>query len=196
VLLGTAAAVLAAAGAATVVLLASGSTAAEAAAITPTSIAGARLGLAESAYAKLVGGQSSREVLPVSGHVKLTFFDRDVAVYFKGLTDTAVQITTWNRAYRTTEGVGPCSTLAQVKKAYGKRLKRSPFNTVGGQTYAYTVGRSLIFAFNGLPPHPSKRVTAVALYYGDAPEAGVDGGALSFAGYIAINETDESSCFA
>jgi serine/threonine-protein kinase len=196
VLLGTAAAVLAAAGAATVVLLVSGSTPAEAAAITPTSIAGARLGLPESAYAKLVGGPSSREVLPASGHVKLTFFDRDVAVYFKGLTDTAVQITTWNRAYRTTEGVGPCSTLAQVEKAYGDRLKRSRFNTVDGHTYAYTVGRSLIFAFNGLPPHPSKRVTAVALYYGDAPEAGVDGGALSFAGYIAINETDESNCVA
>jgi Protein kinase domain len=194
VAVGAVAALAAAMGAVTALVLASGSTPAEAAAITPSSIAGARLGLPESAYAELVGGRRRRDVLPESGHVRLTFVDREVAVYFKGLTDTAVEVTTWNKAYRTTEGVGPCSTLPQVKKAYGTRLKPSNQNTIDGHVYAYTVGRSLIFAFNGPPPHPAQRVTAVALYYGDAPEADVAGGSLSFAGFIAINEADESTC--
>jgi hypothetical protein len=112
-------------------------------------------------------------------------------VYFKGLTDTAVEVTTWNRTFKTAEGVGPCTTVAQLKKAYGSRLRPSPRNTLGGKVYAYLVGRSLIFATPGPDPipGPSKYVTAVALYYGNAPAANEQNGALPFAAFIAMSET-------
>jgi tRNA A-37 threonylcarbamoyl transferase component Bud32 len=157
------------------------------AAISETAISGATLGLDANAYEEHFGKPWSRSLLE-SGHLKLTFTRPKVGVYFKGLTDTAVEMTTWNKAYRTAEGVGPCSTIGQVKRAYGSRLKPSSHNTIAGETYAYTVDRRLIFAFNGPPPNPSKRVTAVALYYGDAPGANKNGGSLSYAGFIALTE--------
>jgi serine/threonine protein kinase len=164
--------------------LISGSTHANAASITPTSIAGAKLGLEPSAYKKHFGGAWKSERTPESSHSKLTFAEREVAVYFKGLTDTAVQITTWNRNYKTAAGIGPCSTIKELKKAYGKRLKPSEFNTQRGIVFAWKVGTSLLFASNG-----QDHVEVVALYYGAAPDWDKPGGSLSFAGFIALSET-------
>jgi len=183
-LLVSAAAALAAAGAAIGSVLVWGGSHANAAAITPSSIEGARLGLEASEYKKHFGKPWSSVWLADSDHSKLTFPDRQVAIYFKGLTDTAVEITTWNKAYRTAEGVGPCSPITELKKVYGKRLKPSKFNTQRGIVYAYTVGKSLIFASNR-----QETVEVIALYYGRAPDWDKPGGSLSHAGYIALTET-------
>src|SRR5215217_6195879 len=116
-LLAGAAAVLAAAGLVIGGVVISGSTDGAASSISQSSIAGAKLGLKPSAYKKLFGRPWRREFVPDTGHTKLTFDKRQVAIYFKGFTDTAVEVTTWNKAYRTAEGIGPCSTIAQAKKA-------------------------------------------------------------------------------
>ena len=160
-------------------------------AITETSIADAKLGLRQTGYEQLFGAPWRKRLLENSGHTKVTFPNQKVAVYFKGLTDTAVEVTTWNRTFKTAEGVGPCTSVAQLKKAYGSRLKPSLRNTLGGKVYAYLVGKSLIFATPGPDPSPgpSKYVTAVALYYGDAPAANEQNGALPFAAFIAMSET-------
>ena len=80
-----------------------------------------------------------------------------------------------------------------LKAAYGRRLEPSPYNTIKGKTYAYLVGKNLIFAVGGRPPHPGKTVIDVALYDGDGPRndgtgVRVDGGTLPFAGYVALSE--------
>jgi len=189
-LLAGAAAVLAAAGLAIGGVVISGSTDGAASSISQSSIAGAKLGLKPSAYKKLFGRPWRREFVPDTGHTKLTFDKRQVAIYFKGFTDTAVEVTTWNKAYRTAEGIGPCSTIAQAKKAYGPRFKPSQWNTLQGRVYAYRVGRDLIFAAQGAGQGgpPSQQVSAVALYYDAAPDANLRGGALPLAAATAINE--------
>src|SRR5262249_38296802 len=93
----------------------------------------------------------------------LTHRSREVSAYFVGTDDKAVELTTWNSTARTPEGIGPCSTVAQLKKAYGSRLKPSPNNhTPANVPLGYTVGKHLFFAIGpGLTP---KVVEAVALY--------------------------------
>ncbi len=84
-----------------------------------------------------------------------------------GTVDKAVELTTWNANDRTDAGVGPCSTLAELKRAYGKRLKLVPNN----HGYGYTVGKHLFFAI-GTPPHP-RFVSSVAVYSNELTNAGV-----------------------
>src|SRR5439155_20761223 len=127
--------------------------ASSAASIQQSSIAGAKLGRHASAYKALLGKPVRKDVLE-NRYSRLVFTKRKVEVYFKGSVDKGVEITTWNKAYRTSAGVGPCSTVAKLKAAYGSSLK--PFKQ-SGKTYAYTRGK-LIFAANGL-----KHITAVAL---------------------------------
>jgi hypothetical protein len=158
--------------------------------ITPSSIAGAKIGLSRSAYKTLLGRPVTTQTLTQPDNwSKLVFAKRMVSVYFAGRPGGAVIVTTWNRSFKTAAGIGPCSTIAQLKRAYGSKAKPSPFNTVDGKVYAYTVGKNLLFAANGTPPHPSKYVTAVALYDGSAPDVNESGGSLSLAGYIGLTET-------
>ena len=163
--------------------------AAPASPISSTSIAGATVGLPASAYEQALGTPVRKEALKVpDGYSRLVFTKRKIAVYFKAGTDKAVAVTTWNAGLKTSAGVGPCSSIEQVKAAYGGKLKPSKPNTLGPRIYAYTVGR-LIFAAAGRDPKPgpSKHVTAVALYSGIPGPA--NGGALAYAGFLALNET-------
>ena len=119
---------------------------------------------------------------------------RKQAIYFDPDTRRSIIVTTWNPEHRTAAGVGPCSSLEELESAYGSALKPSPWNSIEGRVYAYTVGENLLFAFNGRPPNPSKHVTAVALYDGNGPKddgSGVDvqNGTLPFAGFIALSES-------
>ena len=109
-------------------------------------------------------------------YTRLSFTKRRINVYFAGGVDRAIQITTWNKAYRTAEGVGPCSTVAQLQKAYGKRLKPNP----GNSNLTYIVGRSLIFQV----PERASYVSNVSLYDGSGPAWNKPSGPLYFASYV------------
>jgi hypothetical protein len=155
-------------------------------AITQVSIAGAKLGLSARTYKKLIGGPAFR--LPLSGpNGEPTGFSRlvfpSLSVYFEPKKTRGAVITTWNRRYKTASGIGPCSTLRELKLAYGDRLKPSKFNTQHGVVYAYTLGKNLIFAS---PNHTY--VEVVGLYNGSDPNVGKPGGSLSWAGYIVLSE--------
>lgn len=170
---------------------------ARAPAITPSSIAGATLGLTAAGYRRLLGAPSRLEKakggdlgLPgfqqPDGWSRLVFPRRKLEVYFDGGT-RSVLVTTWNRAFRTTAGIGPCSTVAQLRKAYGSKLKPSAFNTQRGRVCVYTLG-DLLFAAADLVT-----VTAVGLYDSKAPGAQRKGGSLAYAGFV-IQPPDQVSC--
>ena len=147
-------------------------------AITPTAIAGEALGLTDSAYNSAFG--VSAGIIPLrypSDYAVRTYGDRKVSVLYasgdskaiqKG-TAKAVEIVTWNANDRTSAGVGPCSTVAALKAAYGHALKPSPSSIQDGKVYGYAVGR-LFFATG--PAHDPKTVQAVALYRNPLPLAG------------------------
>jgi hypothetical protein len=170
--------------------------AASPAAITPTTIAGAKLGLGATAYKQILGKPYRFEqakggdfTLPgfqqPSNYTRIVFPKRKIDVYFKDGIDKAIQITTWNKAYRTAEGVGPCSPVTQLQKAYGSRLKPNPGN--GGETYI--VGRSLIFERD----RGGGYVTAVALYDGSHPGWNKPGNELYYASFVA-SSPDQVPC--
>ena len=141
--------------------------------ISQTSIAGAKLGLHPGAYNRLFGKPVRKDALRYpKNYTRLVFTKRKVAVIFPP-SGKAIEITTWNKADKTAKRIGPCSTIKQLKAAYGGKLKRSEPNTVNGKVYAYTVGK-LIFAAAGRDPKPgpSKHVTAIALYSGPLNVAG------------------------
>jgi hypothetical protein len=106
-----------------------------------------------------------------------------VAVYFPPGGEKAHIITTWNKDNRTVKGVGPCSSLEELKDAYGKELKPAKSGTSpdGKKVHAYLVGKNLLFAVG----NNMKAVKAVALYDGSAPGARVPGGSESYANYVA-----------
>jgi hypothetical protein len=175
-----AAAAAAAAAAAVAVLVAGGSSPPSRPQITPTAVAGAALGLTEDDYRGLFGVGWTNGVFEGPDYHYLSYPDRRVTVYFPSKGGRAVEITTWQKDFRTAAGVGPCSTIADLKRAYGNALKPSPHNTIDGKVYAYIVGH-IIFGANGRPPHPSTRVTSVAIYRGIP---------LGWASYTALHEPD------
>ena len=161
--------------------------------ISQVSIAGAKLGMSAAAVKTAVGGsvQKGRGTVDNPGqpedYARLAFPKRKVAAYFLDGTDKAIIVTTWNKAYRTAAGVGPCSTLAQVKAVYRSALKPSKHAIVNGVVFGYRVGKNLFFAFDARPPTPSPTVTAVGLYNGNAPSAANSEG---LAGFVTQSETN------
>ena len=147
-------------------------------AITPTLIANAPLGLKVDEYKALFGVGWRDEIFQGPNYPTLRYFGRALAIYFERPGGPAVEITTWNEDFKTAAGVGPCSSIEDLKNAYGNALKPSPENTLDGRPYAYIVGH-LIFGANGKPPHPSTHVTAVGIYSGIT---------LGFAAYVLLNE--------
>ena len=139
--------------------------------ITPSSIAGARLGISSVDLQRVWGSPGQRLSMQFPPNYSLvTERSRNVSAYFVGTTDSAVEITTWNKADRTAEGIGPCSSFAALKKAYGSRLKASKSSTHNGVSVGYTVGKHLFFALG--PGTTPKIVEAVALFSNPSSEAG------------------------
>jgi hypothetical protein len=163
--------------------------AAETQGITQESIGGAKLGLSARTYKKLLGKPDLK--LPLyqpsgnkpTGWSHLVFAKRGLNVYFAPRKTRGAVITTWNSRYKTAAGLGPCSTIAELKLTYGNQLRPSKFNTIHGVVFAYTLGKNLIFASNNL-----SYVEVVGLYNGSDPKVGKSGGSLSWAGYITLSE--------
>jgi hypothetical protein len=155
-------------------------------AISQTAIAGAKLGLSANAYKRRLGGWRA-ETLTEPNFPALVFQGPKVAVYFPPGGEKAHIITTWSKDNLMANGVGPCSTLQQLKKAYGREVKpaRSGTSPDGKKVHSYTVGKNLIFV---LGPD-LQTVKAVALYDGGAPRAHEPGGSEAYANYVGAVET-------
>ncbi len=134
-----------------VALALAGAAAAAAPAITPTTIAGAKLGQSQPYYEQLLGKPYAIAELE-GNRGRLIFPKRKLTVEFPS-NGKADGVVTWNTAYKTAAGVGPCSTAAALVKAYGASLKPFKFQ---GKLAAYRLGK-LSFRIDG------GRVAAVML---------------------------------
>ena len=158
--------------------------------ITQGSIGGARLGRPAASYDRLFGERGRKDVFNLPQYDVDIFGDRGVSVYFNQGVDKGIIVTTWNKGFKTAAGIGPCSTIADAKAVYGSTLRPNSANIIKGRVYAYTLGKNLVLAANGKPPHPSKYVTAVALYNGSAAGVSSRGGTRAYAGFVALSETN------
>lgn len=101
-----------------------------------------------------------RHDLLEDGYERYVSPKQKVEVYFRKGTKGVAVVTTWNKQLVTDVPViSPCSPLADLKAAYGKRLV--PFRQ-NGKIYAYRVG-NLVFTIAGT------RVGAIGL--GRGPQA-------------------------
>jgi len=152
--------------------------------ITANSIAGVKLGLPSNAYIQTLGTPVRADAgLAGGAFTRLVFTKRKIAVYFSNQADEGLEVVTWNKTDQSTNGLGPCSSITQLKATYKTRLKPMPSNTINGAVYVYHVG-NLLFAANGKPPHPTKRITAIAVYN---PTLFHDPKAASYAGFFILS---------
>jgi hypothetical protein len=89
--------------------------------VTVTSIGGIPLGLSAARYRRLF--RERPIVTRFSGGVTRLVFDRRELHVYLGPTGRGIGILTRAREYRTAKGVGPCSSLAKLRRAYGGRLR-------------------------------------------------------------------------
>ena len=131
-------------------------------AITQNSIAGARLGRMPSYYKKRFGGWQAR-VLSEPDFPSLAFDTPEIAVYFPANAQPADIITTWNSDNQTAAGIGPCSTLDEMRRrtATGSSRRGPAPTRRTGVIHSYVVGDNLLFAREGRPRdhHPQSRCT-------------------------------------
>ena len=155
--------------------------------ISQTAIAGVKLGQGAAYYTQRLG-PSRKSTLDGPSYPYLTFQQPEMAVYFPPADARAIIITTWNRHYRTAEGIGPCSTVQAMMAAYGSAVQRSEYSQLkDGMAYFYVVGSNLLFA-----TRPERHtISAVALYRGPPLHTGRGDTPESFAGFIA---SDEAAC--
>jgi predicted Ser/Thr protein kinase len=151
--------------------------------ISEIEMAGARLGQPAAYYKQLFGGYREATIAGPN-YPTLAFQQPEVAVYFPSPGKGAIIITTWNQQYRTAKRIGPCSTLADMKKAYGSAVKASEEATLkDGSVHAYVVGDNLLFSTQNM-----RTISSVALYRGSPGNTG-DGSPQAYANYVAANET-------
>jgi len=121
--------------------------------ITQSYVAGIHLGASQAAARALMTKPVRLDRLE-DGYVRLVSTRQKLESYFRTGTKGVAVVTTWNRQLKTDEGIGPCSTVTALKRAYGGRLV--PFRQ-GGRIVAFRL-RNLIFTVEG-----GKRVAVVAL---------------------------------
>lgn len=119
--------------------------------ITQSEIGGVRLGLARKQYVHLLGRPSFTTRFG-HGVVRLAFADKKLAVYLSR-SGRGVAILTSAERYRTAKGVGPCSAVPALTRAYKGRLVTT---RRAGHAVAYRLNH-LVFA------SPSGKVGAVML---------------------------------
>jgi hypothetical protein len=153
--------------------------------ITQTSIAGVELGRTKAFYQRRFGGYKELVLTewepPIPG---LTFGPHEVGVYFRADPERADIITTWNRRHRTAAGIGPCSTIDAMRRAYGRAVHPNPNGSPEGEpVWHWVVGPNLIFATQN-----RRTISAVALYRGFLPNTARDP-RRGWAGFVAAVET-------
>ena len=159
---------------------------ASAPAITQTSIAGVELGRPQAFYTQRFGGYKQITLTEVSPPIPgFTFGRFQVGVYFRADPERADIITTWNRQHRTAAGIGPCSTIDEMKRAYGESVQPNPHgvSTDGKTVPQWVVGPNLMFAAND-----RGTISAVALYRGLLPSTARNP-RRGWAGFVADVET-------
>jgi serine/threonine-protein kinase len=156
-----------------------------AAAITQHSIAGIPLGKSAAWYKKHIGGGWRDEVLSQSTFPAIAFGGKALTIVFPKDGAPAHIITTYNAAYKTAEGIGPCSSVADMKRAYGNRVHGTWSGTQGRKSYSYELGKNILFEDQDL-----KTITAVVLYRGSAYKR--SNSPQAFANYIGAIENSPS----
>jgi len=136
--------------------------------ITSSYIAGIQLGATQTKARSLMTKPVRLDRLE-DGYRRLVSSRQKLETYFRRGTKGVAVITTWNRQLKTDEQIGPCSTVAALRRTYGKRLV--PFRQ-GSTLVAYRLG-TLIFTVVG-----GRRVGVVALGRG------------SQAVYVALSATE------
>jgi hypothetical protein len=121
--------------------------------ITQSYIAGIHLGATQTRARALMTKPVRLDRLE-DGYLRFVSQSEKLESYFRTGTKGVAVVTTWNRQLTTDEGIGPCSTVRALKRAYGGRL--APFPQ-GGRIVAYRLG-NLIFTVEG-----GRRVGVVAL---------------------------------
>jgi hypothetical protein len=157
--------------------------------ITQAAIHGARLGLRAADYERrLVPPRSApgfgRTKDLASGYTAFSFAAARIAAYFPPGSSRAAILTTWNSAYRTAAGIGPCSTIEAMQRAYGDAVEPTWAGTSpdGKVVWSWALGNNVLFN-----SQDHRTITAVALYRGD-PTDTKRGSAQSWANYVSANE--------
>jgi hypothetical protein len=128
------------------------------ASITQTAIHGVSLGHKAPWYRNRLGpGAASTDKL--SKYAELHFQQPEIATYSPHAGEPAVVVTTWYRNYRTAAGIGPCSTLAEMRRAYGDRLTPDAHLTHGKTVFGWNLGKNIIFE-----TQDQRTISAVVLY--------------------------------
>ncbi len=109
--------------------------------ISQNSIGNGKLGQSKSAYKAAYGKPLPVENLE-GGLTRLRYQAGAIEVYFKTGTNSGRYIVATSKAYKTAEGVGPCSKGTAVKKAYPSAVK---VTLAGGGEFAYRLGSTLWF---------------------------------------------------
>jgi serine/threonine protein kinase len=126
--------------------------------ITQTAIDGASLGHKKSWYRHLLGpGVPSTD--SISNYAGLHFQQPEIATYSPHAGEPAVIVTTWSPKYRTAAGIGPCSTLDDMRSAYGDRISPDIHATHGNTVSAWTLGKNILFE-----TQDHRTISAVVLY--------------------------------
>ena len=125
--------------------------------ITPYYIVGLQLGMTE-AKARTYLGKPVR-VDRLDDYRRLVSERAKIEVYFRTGTKGIAVVTTWNKTLQTDEQIGPCSTVAALKAAYGSKLVAF---RQAGKTIAYRLG-NLVF-----PTEGGRRIGTVGLARGTA----------------------------
>lgn len=136
--------------------------------IAPSYVAGITLGMTQAKASSFLTKPVRTDRLE-DGYLRLVSTRQKVEAYFRTGTKGVAVVTTWNRQLKTDEQIGPCSTVAALKQAYGSKLR--PFRMGGGKVLAYRLGNLVFTVPDG------KRVAVVALGRGNP------------AVYVALNAT-------
>jgi hypothetical protein len=112
--------------------------------ITQSSVAGIHLGASQPQARALMTKPVRLDRLE-DGYLRLVSTSEKLESYFRAGTKGVAVVTTWNRQLTTDEGIGPCSTVTALKRAYSGRLV--PFRQ-GKRIVAYRLG-NLIFTVEG-----------------------------------------------